>query len=595
MPISLTQDQRLGRLDTPLGKDVLCLARFYGTEGLSELFEFTVEAVSSKAEIDFDAAIGQNCSVTIQSYAKPDRIFNGVLVAADGIGGQANLYNYRLVLRPWLWFLSRTRDCRIFEKTTARDIIKKVFSDRGFSDFEDATTGDFPELDYCVQYRETDLAFVSRLMEQHGIYYFFEHDKDKHRLVLANGKSSHDDIVGHATLPVFLAEAQARRDREYLHHWSPARRLRSGKFELIDYDYLKPGADMKGDATASAKYTKSKLEIFDYPGKYKEKSDGETYAKYRLEAEQAADQRRSARGDAISLTPGGLVSLEKHPCKSENRKYLVLRVMHSYVAQSYYADNSDNLPSTSGEYEFLSCDIPFRAPFETPRPLVHGPQTAKVVGKDGEEIDVDEHGRILVRFFWDREKKQSCRVRVAQIWAGSGWGGQIIPRIGQEVVVEFLEGDPDRPLVTGVVHNGDNKHPFAMPANKTRSGIKSHSSKGGTGYNEFMFEDKKGSETIRMHAQKDYNVTVLDSETVTIGEKYADGKNSRTTTLKKGSDELKIEAGDQTIYVKQKQKITVGDEISITAINRITLTVGASSITLDPAQITLSAPLIKLN
>lgn len=595
MPISLTQDHRLGRLDTPAGKDVLCLVRFYGTEGLSELFDFTVEAVSTKSEIDFDAAIGQSCSVTIQSHAKPDRIFNGVLVAVHGMGGEAELYNYRLVLRPWLWFLSRTSDCRIFENQTVRDIIQKVFSDRGFSDFKDATTGDFPKLDYCVQYRETDLAFVSRLMEQHGIYYFFQHEKDKHTLVLANGKSSHDDIPGHASLPVFLADAQTRRDHEYLHHWSPERRFRSGKFELTDYDYLKPSADMKGDATGSASYTKSKLEIFDYPGKYKDKSDGETYAKYRLEAEQALDQRRGARGDAISLCPGGLVSLEKHPSKTENKKYLVLRTAHSYTAESYYSGASNNAPSYSGDYEFLSSDIPFRAPFETPCPLVHGPQTAKVVGKDGEEIDVDEHGRILVRFFWDRKKTQSCRVRVAQVWAGSGWGTQIIPRIGQEVVVEFLEGDPDRPLVTGVVYNGDNKHPFEMPANKTRSGFKSASSKGGSGYNELMFEDKKGSENIRMHAQKDYNVTILNTETVTIGEKYGDSKTSRSTTLKKGSDDLKIENGDQTIYIKQKQTVTVDDEISITATNKITLTVGASSITLDPAQITIKSPLIKIN
>jgi len=580
MPISLTQDNRLGRLDTPLGKDELCLARFNATEGLSELFEVSIDAVSTKPDIDFDKAIGQNCSLTIQSHTKPDRFFNGVLVAAQGIGGEGELFNYRLVLRPWLWILSRTSDCRIFENQAATDIIKQVFSDRGFSDFQDATNGDFPVLDYCVQYRETDLAFVSRLMEQHGIYYFFEHSRDKHKLVLANGKSSHDAIPGHASIPVFLAASQFGRDQEYLHHWSPERRFRSGKFELVDYDYLKPSADMKGAADGSASYTKSKMEIFDYPGKYKKKSDGETYVKHRLEGEQAQDKRRSARGDAISLFPGGLVSLEKHPTGSENNKYLVVRAAHSYTAESYYASMSDSETSTAGEYEFLASDIPYRTPMTTPRPIVHGPQTAKVVGKDGEEIDVDEHGRILVRFFWDRKKKQSCRVRVAQPVAGSGWGMQIIPRIGQEVVVEFLEGDPDRPLVTGVVYNGDNKHPFEMPANKTQSGLKSNSTKGGSGYNELMFEDKKDSEKINLHAQKDLELTVLNSETRTVGEKFKTptGSPSHKTTIKNGDQVLDVASG--AILTSAKMKIE--------------LKVGPSKLTIDPKGITLEAPTITI-
>ncbi len=598
MPINLTQDNRLGRLDTPLGKDELCLVRFDATEGASELFEIAIEAVSTKSEIDFDRAIGQSCSLTVQSYAKPDRCFNGVLVTAQQTGGEGELYNYRLVLRPWLWLLSRTSDCRIFENQTAKDIIKKVFSDRGFSDFKDATNGDFPKLDYCVQYRETDLAFVSRLMEQHGIYYFFKHTKDKHELVLANGKSSHDAIPGHASLPVFLAGSQERRDHEYLHQWAPERRFRSGKFALTDYNYLTSDADMKGEEEGTAAYTKSKMEIFDYPGKYKTKSDGETYVKYRLQAEQAQDQRRSGRGNAISLFPGGLVKLEKHTSASENKEYLVLRAVHSYTAEAYFSGMASDGPTYVGEYNFLSSDIPYRAPMTTPRPLVHGPQTAKVVadkGNEGEEIDVDEHGRILVRFFWDRKQARSCRVRVAQVWAGKGWGGQVIPRVGQEVIVEFLEGDPDRPLVIGTVYNDQYKHPFEMPANKTQSGLKSYSTKGGSGYNELMFEDKKGSEQIRMHAQKDHDVTVLNAETVTIGEKFSGGGNSRSVTLKKGSDKLDIKSGDQAVEIKGKQEITVHDSISITATTKMTLTVGASSITLEPGQITLNAPLIKIN
>ncbi len=601
MTETLSQASRSARLDTPLGTDELCLLRFHGTEGLSELFEFSIDALSTKHDIDFDKAIGKNCSLTFHTYAPPDRFFNGVLVAAQSISGAApSLASYRLVLRPWLWILSRTSDCRIFEKKTAPAIIEEVFKDRGFSDYKLSLRGNFPALDYCVQYRETDLAFVSRLMEQHGIYYFFEHSQDKHMLVLANGASSHSDIAGHASVTVSKSGRHGARGEEYLYDWSGGRQFRSGKFELADYDYLKPNADMKGDAQGSAGYTKSKLEIFDYPGKYKEKSDGEDYAKYRLEAEQSHDKRWFAKGDAISLFPGGCVTV-KGPPSSDNKKFVLLRASHSYSGQSYVAGMGDPEDSYAGDYEFLESSIPYRAPMTTPRPLVHGPQTAKVVGKDGEEIDVDEHGRILVRFFWDRKKVQSCRVRVAQSGAGAKWGGQFIPRIGHEVVVEFLEGDPDRPLITGVLYNKDNKYPYDMPANKTQSGFKSNSSKGGSGYNELMFEDKKSSENIRMHAQKDYNVTILNTETVTIGDKFSKGKEpSRTHTVTHGSEVLTISDGDQTydisgtqnFLIHEKQNITVDDEITIIATNKITLIVGDSSIMLEPKTITIASPTI---
>lgn len=595
MASELTQDSRIASLETPLGKDALVAVRFDGAEGVSELFEFRVEALSEQSNVDFDKAIGNNCSLTFKSYADPDRIFNGVLVEAQGLGAQAGLYLYRLTLRPWLWLLQRTSDCRIFENQTAIDIIKKVFSDRGFSDYRVATTGSFPQLEYCVQYRETDLAFVCRLMEQHGVYYFFEYQKDKHTLVLADAKSSHKPAPGHAKIPFIAAERQTRRDQEHIFKWTPERRFRSGKFELNDYDYLQPNADLKSDAQGQASYTKSKMEIYDYPGKFKKKNDGETYAKIRLQAEQAMDKRRYGEGDAISLFPGALVTLEKYPEGAENKEYLILRAMHSYTMQSYRSGAAGDSQPYSGNYEFLPSDINFRAPLTTPRPIVHGPQTAKVVGKDGEEIDVDEHGRILVRFYWDRKNKQSCRVRVAQVWAGKSWGGQAIPRIGQEVVVEFLEGDPDRPLVTGAVYNGDNKFPYEMPANKTQSGLKSDSSKGHGGYNEFMFEDKKGSEKIRMHGERDHEVVIRRAQSVEIGEIFSGRADpSRKTTLKNGSDELSIESGNQKIDVQGKQDVSVLETISIEAMQKITLTVGASTITMEPQQITINSPMISL-
>jgi type VI secretion system secreted protein VgrG len=607
MSSDLTQDTRIGSLRTPLGKDVLDLVRFEGREGLSELFEWSIEAISERENIDFDAALGRACSVTLKIHGV-ERAFNGILVEAQWLGFRGAHCAYRLVLRPWLWLLSRTSDCRIFSDKTAPDIIKEVFTDRGFSDFELKLTQSYPTLEYCVQYRETDLAFVSRLMEQHGIYYFFRHSSDKHMLLLADSRSSHEPIAGRDSVPYIRLAGEDRRQEEHLYEWAVDRRFCTGKVELNDYDYKKPNADLLSDASASARYERSSMELYDYPGKYREKSDGERYAKVCLEAEQALDGRRHAGGDAASLFPGGLVRLVKHPTAAENQQYLVVRSVHIFETEEYRtrskASGERYGDRYHGNYEFLRSDQPFRSPIMTPKPLIHGIQTAKVVGKSGEEIDVDELGRILVRFFWDRKKKQSCRLRVGQIWAGRKWGGQVIPRIGMEVIVEFLEGDPDRPLITGAVYNEDYKLPYDLPANKTKAGVKSDSSKGGGGYNEFMFEDHKGKEQIGLHAEKDYKMVVLDTEVCEIGERFTPhlGPASRDTTLKLGDDHLTVSSGSQQIKIALHQKTFIDGAQATNVIGPVStesdsimlFRVGASSIIMTPASITLESPSISL-
>jgi len=595
MSSDITQDTRIGSLQTPLGKDVLVLVSFEGREGLSELFEWRIEAVSEQENIDFDAALGRACTVVLKTYGE-ERDFSGTLVEAHWLGVRGVHYAYRLVLRPWLWLLSRTSDCRIFSDKTAPDIIKEVFSDRGFNDFRLSLTESYPTLKYCVQYRETDLVFVSRLMEQHGIYYFFEHGSDKHTLVLADSKSSHKPIPGRESVPFIRLGGDDRREQEHLHEWAVGRRFCTGKVELNDYDYEKPNANLLSDASASSRYEKSSMELYDYPGKYREKSDGERYAKIRLEAEQALDGRRQADGDAASLFPGGLVRLDKHPTTAENHQYLVVRSTHRFVTELYRSGPGPSGEIYQGNYEFLRSEQPFRSPITTPKPLIHGIQTAKVVGKSGEEIDVDELGRILVQFFWDRKKSQSCRLRVGQVWAGRKWGGQIIPRIGMEVIVEFLEGDPDRPLITGAVYNNDYKLPYDLPANKTIAGVKSDSSKGGGGYNEFMFEDHKGQEQIGLHAQKDYKVVVRDTEVCEIGERFTShlGSAARNTTVKLGDDHLTVSTGSQVVRIALSQTTTVTGPVTTQSMASMMFEVGASSINMTPASITLTSPSISL-
>src|SRR3954453_5230540 len=554
----LTQDTRICELTTPLGKDVLVFVSLEATEGLSQLFEFRIDCLSEEADIDFDKAIGQQCTLKIKMYGK-EREFTGILVEAQWLGSKDTYYSYRILLRPWLWLLSRTSDCRIFQDKKASDIIRDVFKERGFDDVEFKLREDSynPKLEYCVQYRETDLNFVCRLMEQNGIYYFFKHEGGKHTLVLADSKSSHSPINGLASIPYIPLTGADRRGEQHIYEWVSERRFRTGKIELNDYNYLKPNAQMVSDAKGSEHYTRSEMEFYDYPGKFKEKAEGERYAKIQLQAEQAMDRRRRGAGDAVNLFPGGLTKLEKHSKDSQNVEYLVVRATHSFSIESYRTGG----PSDAGQhvyfgsYEFLPSDRPFRAPMTTPKPRINGIQTAKVVTKDdnsSEEIDVESLGEIYVRFFWDRKKKGSCRLRVAQVWSGKRWGGQIIPRVGQEVVVEFLEGDPDRPLVIGTVYNDEYKLPYEIPSNKTIAGIKSDSSKGGGGYNEWNFEDKKGSEKIGLHAEKDYERVIRHAETRTIGETFGSG-TSRTTTLKNGDDRLDIENGSQHVTISKDQ------------------------------------------
>jgi len=601
MAEKLSQSERVAEFKTPLGDDKLVLIKLEGTERLGDLFEFNVEALSEDENIDFDKALGQGCTLKLKAYMGKERIYHGILTQARWVGKIEDFYHYRLVLRPWLWMLGYKADCRIFLDKDVKDIIKEVFSKAEFNDFEFRTNSDYQKIPYCVQYRETDLAFVSRLIELYGIYYFFEHSDGKHTLILADSHSSHKAVTDLAKVPFIPLSDSELRPEQHLYSWISERRFRTGKVQFNDYDYLKPKKNLLAPSEASEKYTHAKLEVYDFPGKYDNEDEGKKLSRFRLEAEQAADHRRIIEGDAASLYPGGLVTVEKHPTSAENKEYLVVRADHQFSSHHYRAVEADLPAAEDGEekqvyhgyYEFQPSDRPFRMLPLTPKPRIHGIQTAKVVGKKGEEseeISTDEHGRIWVQFFWDREPKLTCPIRVAQVWASKKWGGIFIPRVGMEVVVEFLEGDPDRPLVVGAVYNGDNKVPYDLPDDKTVAGWKSNSSKGGNGYNELVFEDKKSSENIRMHAEKDHNVTVRNSETWTIGEAFMPpkGSPSRSATLKNGDDQLEIQMGDRNV------SIPMGSQ-STNAMLSITHTVGMTTVTLTPAARSVESPMINHN
>lgn len=610
-----TQDNRIGRLETLLGKDFFVLTSFSADEGLSRLFEYSVEALSDVENADIKALLGEKASVRLTTYGGGERHFNGIVTDTQWIGVRDDRFLYRFTLRPWLWLLSRQSDCRLFHNKTVTDIIEQLFRDAGGYRFSLRTSERYPTLDYCVQYRESQFAFVSRLMEKYGIYYYFRHSRDDHELVLADTRSSHDMLEASSAdrrrdadgkfqyLPRGGADQRAR---EHFIDWSTDRRLHSGRFSLDDFDFQKSTANLFLSKEEGEQASR-KHEIYDYPGEYASQEDGELLAKVLARAAAAADGRRHADGDATSIFPGALVNFSGHPTNAENGQYLVLEARHSFIQDVYRSGTAGGGEIYRGSYVLLRGDTRFAAQQLTPRPVIAGIQTAIVVadkGSEGEEIDVDEYGRILVRFHWDREEgSASKRIRVAQVWSGKAWGGQFIPRVGQEVVVEFLEGNPDRPLVIGTVYNDQHKLPYDLPAKKTISGLKSETTKNGGGHNELRFDDQKDNEVVGVHAQKDLSATIRHSETRQIGEDFPtpSGKASREATISNGDDVLKIERGSllveaaTTIELKVGQSRIIMDDVSVT-IDTPTLTIKSVETKVEgTATVTLKGGLIKIN
>lgn len=611
MNVTPTQDTRIAELTTPLGKDQLVLLRFDASEGLSELFDMHVDCASEKPIADLAPLLGKESSIGVRTIGGKTRYFSGVVVEAREIVAQGHMHAYRLVLRPWTWLLSQAADSRIFQNKSVVDIIKDVFQNAGFADYELKLSETYKPLEYCVQYRETHLDFVLRLMEQFGIYYYFKHESGKHTMVLADSVSAHQPIADLPAVDLVAMGARTRDEKEYLRGWTAERAFQSGKVAIKAYDFANPDADMKYERSKGGGYARDDLEVFVYPHKYKdgEKDDvGQKFARATLESRQARDQRRYAEGNAPSLFPGGLVKLRRHDVGSENREYLLVAARHSVVGQQYRSGGGEAGEGYSGNYLLQPKDRPFRAPQVTPRPVVHGPQTALVVGPEGEEIHTDKYGRVKLLFHWDRQGKKDDKssrwVRVAHAWSGKEWGSLYIPRVGMEAVVEFIEGDPDRPLVVGTVYNKNNMPPQALPANKTQRGLKTRSSKGGSPdtYNELWFEDKKDVEFVRFHAEKDFLATIEDTEKRTIKGKKRSGPGdaARKAKIEKGDDVLDIDNGDRKVTISrhhkmdvtQNQTITVGQEILIEAGMKLVLKVGGSTITMTPASIEIKTSIL---
>jgi type VI secretion system secreted protein VgrG len=547
-------------LHSVLGPDQLLIKDATVHEELGRLSVMDLDMLSPDENLALDDLLGRGCALELVLDGGTSRFFHGIVAECSQTGRLGTSARYSAKVVPWLWFLTRTSDCRIFQQQSVPDIIKSVFREHGTSDFEDSLSGNYVARDYCVQYMETDFNFVSRLMEEEGIYYFFKHEQDKDTLVLCDSAGAHSATPGCESVPYYPPSENAIREEDHVDHFLLSHSMQSGKVSHTDFDFIKPRTSLFAQNASAGSYPKSDAEVFAYPGGYLTVSDGNRYAQRRLEALQQQHERITGGGNIRALAVGALFTLENYPRDDQNREYLVVSAVHHLGGTDYESGVSHGNTDITVRFEAIPSKQPYRSPLTTRRARVPGPQTAIVVGKAGEEIYTDQYGRVKVQFHWDRlgkrDENSSCWVRVSQLWAGKNWGAMHIPRIGQEVIVSFLEGDPDRPIITGRVYNAAEMPPYDLPANQTQSGIKSRSSKGGSpaNFNEIRFEDKMGSELLTIHAEKDHSISVENDESHSVG-------HDRAKTI--GHDETTQVGNNRTETVVNNEQITIGSNRTI--------------------------------
>ena len=562
-------------LETSVGEDVLLLETMKGEEFLSRPFEYAVTALSLDKAVDGKKLLGQNATIRMVTFDKSDRYFNGFVTAFSQLPPSSeNFARYQLVLRPWLWLLTRASNSRIFQNMNVPDIVKQVFDDHGLTDYKFELDATYREWEYCVQYQETDFNFVSRLLEQEGIYYFFEHENGKHVAHFVDESGKHEEIPAYKEVPFYVPNPEITRDRDHIYEWVLKQEVQPGKYATNSFDFKAPSKNLEAVHTIEQEHDASSFEIFDYSGEYTTPGDGKHYADVRMQELASGFELIDGAGDARGLASGYTFSLVNFDRTDQNRKYLMLGMVHQLRVGGYEADE-DSVEEYDCTFTAMDAETQYRTPRLTPKPEIRGPQTAVVVGPSGEEIhtDGDGHGIIKVKFHWDRFAKAddtaSCWIRVSQLSAGQNWGSIMLPRVGQEVIVQYLNGDPDRPIVTGRVYNGENKPPYKLPDNKTMSGTKTNTSKGGGGFNEIRFEDKASEEQIFIHGQKNLDVNVLNDRFEKIG-------NDRHLIV--GNDKLEEVQNDrdETVEGHHKEKITKERHLTIGGLSSVKISKGST-------------------
>jgi type VI secretion system secreted protein VgrG len=617
-----TQQNRNIKIQTPLGPDKLLLSSMNGSEGLSRLFSFELSLLSEDSKIVFKDIIGKSVTVSVEPESGETRYFNGIISRFSQISGLSSstddstrVSQYSATLVPKLWLLTQSAECKIFQNKSVPEIVEAVLTGNGITDFTSKIQGSYENRDYCVQYRESHFTFISRLLENEGIHYYFEHKDQNHRLVLSDAPRANDPTP---LLASYQVEG-SNPDDAVIHSIDWSQEIRPNKYGLSDFNFETPNNSLKADIPGKYRLSSADLEIYDYPGIYSTKAAGDKMVRVRIEEEEAQVTSISGSGNCVLFIPGyRFTLLNSYRSDMNNKEFLLTSVTHA-MNQSYEQGGGFDYENT---FTCIPADVPFRPPRSTPKPVVRGAQTAIVAGPPGEEIHTDKYGRVKVQFHWDRVGQRndtsSCWIRVAQSSAGTGWGTIYIPRIGQEVIVDFIEGDPDRPLITGSVYHTINMPPYRLPAEKTKSSIKSNSSPGGGGCNEIRFEDKKGEEQLFIQAEKQQDHRVKKDSLEWVG-------NERHLIVTK--DQLEKVGGDQhltvlgdrnekvdgTVSLKigrdLQQKVGVmhaldagqdihlkaGMQVVIEAGAQLTLKVGGSFIDIGPAGVTIKGAMVMIN
>ncbi|MEM6825686.1 MAG: type VI secretion system tip protein TssI/VgrG, partial [Pseudomonadota bacterium] len=537
------------RMDGAFEKDALILLVARIDEGVNQVTRIDIEFAKADGTLDIDDLIGTDMTVTVEMPNAEKRVFPGVFVRGEFLGTESGREHFQAEIRPWFWFLGRTQDSRIYQETNVPDLFQTILGEYGFSgDLEKRLTGTYPSREYILQYRESDLDFLIRIAEEEGIYFYFVEKNGRDCLVLADNTGAHSSIEGDEKIPFRPRDNDERFQIEHFYRWSGGLGAPSGLVTLGEYNFERPNADMKvASAMPKGKHAYKNYEVYSYPGKYWETSEGERYAKFKMQAEAISHHLVKGRGPVPRMRPGHNFKLIEHSRKSENREYTVLRALHQLSLYDYEGARLSDIDVRAVEagmsnvvsMEAAPAAEQYRPRAVIPKPVVTGIQTATVVGPGG-EIHTDQYGRVKVKFHWDREGKadggDSCWVRVATPWAGKNWGMIHIPRMGQEVVVDFEEGDPDRPIIVGMLYNASNMPPYPLDADKTKSGIKTNSSEGGGGFNELVFEDKKGAEYVRMQSEKNYLQIVKNNARVDVGNDLVQSVGSTKTEFVKYAD-----------------------------------------------------------
>lgn len=549
-----------------------------GEEALNSLGSQTLNGLNDGTSLTLTTAVATHVTTTLHNDALL-RPLDALVAEIRQLPADATAERYQLVLRPWLWWLTLASNNRVFQNLSTSDIVTTIFKAHGFTDFTLKLTGSYTPHEYCVQYGETDFAFVSRLLEEEGIFWFFTHEDGKHTLVLGDSNDAFPPIPNGPKV-TYLGQQLGERELHGIRAGQVCMQAVAGVYRATDYEFTTPTTSLYGQAEAVA----GPLSMYEHPGGYNAKARGDALTKQRVDGLRSQEKRFVGESDCRWLVPGHWFTLAGHDDATLNIDWVVTAVTHEASHENY-----------RNRFEAIPKATPFRPARTTPKPRMHT-QTAIVVGKSGEEIWTDEYGRIKLQFPWDRDGKNdetsSCWVRVVLPWSGKGFGMQFIPRIGQEVIVTFIDGDPDRPLVTGCVYNGDNALPYALPANQTQSGIKTQSSKGGGGFNELRFEDKKDAEEVFLQAQKDFKINVLNDTTATVGhDETLTVQNARTRTVKdgdetvtleKGKRSVTIQTGSDTLDVKDSRTVKVGaDQTHSTGGNYEHKVTGNYSLTVD--------------